>query len=288
MDSLSHLYLADALLNVTSGDLAAVPCALLPQIDRVPAYYHRLYAHQFRQAPGLLDAAWSSLWDRARENSQEDVEEGRSGYFSRRIRHDSSRIAGYTRKFSVDSGRHLEWRRPDDRRAMALALCSHTYQDIYNNPIQAFLPYSPHASGAWSLWSRIDGLEFRWVLYQRQNIQELREELFSAPEWSVRLGSAALIEAVVRRTAAACAAEISEQIIAASCGDLSVDTRETDPRELSEALDLLRWHEDRLESLIAKYSIPTRSILTPTWAGDDGGKGDSARKTPEPLLALGE
>src|SRR5947208_11539039 len=53
MDSLTHVYFAWRLAEVSGTDKASAYAALFPQIDRNPPYFHRLYAHSFALARDL-------------------------------------------------------------------------------------------------------------------------------------------------------------------------------------------------------------------------------------------
>src|SRR5438046_2788922 len=53
MDSLTHVYFAWRLAEVSGTDKASAYAALFPQIDRNPPYFHRLYAHNFALARDL-------------------------------------------------------------------------------------------------------------------------------------------------------------------------------------------------------------------------------------------
>ncbi|MGH3821413.1 MAG: hypothetical protein ACRDRA_00990 [Pseudonocardiaceae bacterium] len=272
MDSLTHLYLADALISMSSGNNEATACALLPQIDRAPAYYHRLFAHPFSQGSRIIGLAESILWpqqdgtvDNTRSYSNLD---GSTRYLAERLRADRNRIHGYMQKYNEVSGRGLRWRASKDQKAMALAFTSHAYQDMFNNPIQAFLPYSPFPSGRWELFERTGGLDFRSVLYQRQNIEELRYQLFGRNEWNIAYPTSVLIEAVVRRTAASCTSRISEEIIGKACADLGIQVGIHDSHVITEAMEFLDWHERFLDELIYKFSRSIRSSGDPEWIGD--------------------
>src|SRR5262245_657820 len=94
MDSLTHLHFAGRLLGVADLDQAALACALFPQLDRVPAYYHRLYAHQFAQIPRMIEAAIASDWW-----SEDYVARTTGDYFTRRLAEDRARILRYVRSY---------------------------------------------------------------------------------------------------------------------------------------------------------------------------------------------
>src|SRR5256886_17263134 len=138
MDSLTHVYFAWRLAEVSGTDKASASAALFPQIDRNPPYFHRLYAHNFALARDLTKIgqevmASGKIPARFREN-----------YAWKRFLEERPRILAYREKFSVASGLPLPGP-GTDALSGAIAYLSHIYFDTYNNPVQAFLPEVVHS-----------------------------------------------------------------------------------------------------------------------------------------------
>src|SRR5256886_15881059 len=98
MDSLTHVYFAWRLAEVSGTDKASAYAALFPQIDRNPPYFHRLYAHNFALARDLTKIgqevmASGKIPTRFKEN-----------YAWKRFLQERPRILAYREKFSVASG----------------------------------------------------------------------------------------------------------------------------------------------------------------------------------------
>src|SRR5436309_743693 len=102
MDSLTHVYFAWRLAEVSGTDKASAYAALFPQIDRNPPYFHRLYAHNFALARDLTKIgqevmASGKIPTRFKEN-----------YAWKRFLQERPRILAYREKFCVASGQPLD------------------------------------------------------------------------------------------------------------------------------------------------------------------------------------
>src|SRR3989449_3439095 len=99
MDSLTHVYFAWRLAEVSGTDKASAYAALFPQIDRNPPYFHRLYAHNFALARDLSRIG------------QEVMATGKippkfkDNYAWKRFLEERPRILSYRQKFSAAAGR---------------------------------------------------------------------------------------------------------------------------------------------------------------------------------------
>jgi len=255
VDSMTHIHFAANLLRVAGRNFSAVECALFPQIDRKPAYYHRLYAHSIPRAAQLAAAAQDVYWE-------SDVGYDGDDYLRKRLTDDRSRIRGYLEASEIPL---LSGSKPEDREII-LAIISHIYNDQFNNPVQAFVPYNVYPSGAWSLWSSIDSGDFRWYLYEKNAIDAFREELFHGDEWNIRAPVEALGAAMTVRLAKACPSEPSLEVVEQTLGSVGLtDAYRT--QEYDEASAMLEEHDRRLCDLVRKYSAP-RLIEGPRyWAG---------------------
>lgn len=250
MDSLTHIYFAHKLLSMTGGDPAAAVCSLFPQIDREPAYYHRMYAHPFFQISKLSEIGTYVYKHTA-------VKDGNDSYAWRRFYADLSRMRSFVQTFEQETQLNISNFNPD-RLSVLIAYVSHTYQDIFNNPMQGFLPHWVYPSGQWKLWSELGAIDFRTALYTPENISAFREEFFASPLWKVTLDGTALIKAMINRTAAASALEIPLKIVDNAFDSLELDLP-VDNSEVKAAEQLLIEHEELLSNMMRKYSQPPLS-----------------------------
>lgn len=86
-----------------------------------------------------------------------------------------------------------------DKLSAGVSLITHIFFDTFNNPVQAFLPYSSVASGHWDLWDQIDYLNFRTEFYSEGNIESFRKEIANDTIWDVRPKPEALLKAMIIR-----------------------------------------------------------------------------------------
>src|SRR5947208_535027 len=140
MDSLTHVYFAWRLAEVSGTDPGSAYAALFPQIDRNPPYFHRLYAHNFALARelgriGQEVMATGKIPPRFKDN-----------YAWKRFLEERPRIVAYREKFAEAAGVSLP---PPgtDVLSGATGYLSHIYFDTYNQPVQASRPGVARADG---------------------------------------------------------------------------------------------------------------------------------------------
>jgi hypothetical protein len=273
MDSLSHVYLADRLLVATGGPRSAAICSLLPQVDRVPAYLHRMYAHPFSQATWIVEQGLPVLFDGgvsahstddavAPAGGDEQEAPVLEGYVQRRVASECDRMRSFERQYEADAATLIRSDHPPDETSALLAFVSHTYQDIYNNPMQAFLPHWPYPCGAWELWTELGAIDFRPRLYEPGNIERFRADFFFGELWETQLDALALIHAMVRRTALSCAQPVSEEAIERSLADLGAG--DADPDAVRLCTEFLERHDQELVAAMRVHSAtPTGPAAEP-------------------------
>lgn len=255
MDSMTHIYFAANLLKVANLDQRAIACSLFPQIDRTPAYYHRLYAHSIAKAAPIVEASRKAYWVSGGSPDEES-------YFETRLRDDKERI----RRYVEASPYYIDDEEVPSDLSMRLSFVSHLYNDQFNNPIQAFVPYSVYPSGAWKLWESIDAAEFRWYLYERAAIDDFRSETFAGAEWKTENHGEALMAAMITRLAESSAVPIEKDAVHAALRSVSAEEA-LGTKEHKEADELLQEHEERVCSLIRKFSEPRDFGGSRYWAG---------------------
>lgn len=246
MDSLTHIYFAHKLLIITGGDPTAAVCSLFPQIDREPAYYHRMYAHPFSQISKLAEIGRYVY-------KFGEIQEGYdNSYAWKRFLSDRARMRSFAQDFEEEN--QLHWSNFDpDRMSILIAYVSHTYQDIFNNPMQAFLPQWTYPSGQWELWSSLGSMDFRTILYSPKNIAAFREEFFRDRLWAVNLDGASLIKAMINRTALASALPIPPFLTDTTFAVLEINSPVSEST-VKMAEEFLIEHEQLLSNMMRKYS----------------------------------
>lgn len=266
MDSMTHIHFAARLLDACEQSRDALDACLFPQVDRNPAYYHRLYAHSAPKAAQIIAAAKDAYWPEVVGQGVAKPVGAQEDYFRHRLREDVGRISGYVSKspFADQSSREV----PSDD-AVLLSFVSHLYNDLYNNPIQAFIPYSVIPSGAWSLWESIDSSEFRWYLYNKETISELRSEVFDDTRWSEHFTYQGMVAAMISELARAAASTIDSTATIQVLESVGLgEVYRT--KEHIDAEAFLQDHGMLLESAIRKYSKRVTFDATHPrhWAGE--------------------
>lgn len=221
MDWGTHLVLADRLLRATGLDPAAAIYSVVPVIDEKPAHFHRVYAHILDNFPAFLDAAvdllgGASIADPPAEGIQAQaasrvaglrleaddsnrVDVDRRAYAHERIGEMAARLIGHAREALRQVPEPLAPRVSVDRVSAGVSLLSHIYFDLWNNPVQAFLPASSFCSGMWDFWDRIDYMRFRGEFFRDGSIERFRGAMIAHPVWSTRVDPESLLQAMVLR-----------------------------------------------------------------------------------------
>lgn len=161
MDWGTHLVLAKELLEVCNLEKGAAIHSNLPAIDSKPPEFHRVYAHIIENMPPLLDASLAIFGNGTIKDD----------YVHNRILDEKAKFL----ELQVEMLGIPENDVGVDKLSAAVSLISHIFFDTFNNPVQAFLPYSSLASGQWELWESIDYMAFRKEFYKDTNIREFRQ-----------------------------------------------------------------------------------------------------------------
>ncbi len=227
MDWGTHVILAAKLLKSCGLDPGAAVYSDIPVIDNHPAHYHRVYAHILQNFPDFLDVAlevfgsaefthrdFAALNHRMETRVKEleahlsvlpaSDEKGRrlmegKIYAHRRIVEESSVFAKHLDMAADLVGDPQVSRASTDRLAAALSLVSHPYFDVWNNPVQFFLPDCAFASARWDFWTKIDYMKFRGDFYKEKNITRFRLEMVEHPLWNTSVQPEALIKTIIIR-----------------------------------------------------------------------------------------
>ncbi len=227
MDWGTHVVLAAKLLESCDLDKGSAIYSVIPVIDKEPPHFHRVYAHILANQPEFLDVAMEvfgcqEVKDRdfpaLRKRVEGEVQDLRrklesmqsDGYDARH--HIENKIYAYKRIVEetpifirhADAAVDIvgdENIRNISRHKMsaAVSLLSHIYFDLWNNPVQVFLPESSYCSGQWEFWTNIDYMKFRSEFYKPQSINAFRKEIAASPVWNKKLAPEAMIKAMIIR-----------------------------------------------------------------------------------------
>jgi hypothetical protein len=99
-------------------------------------------------------------------------------YATKRFHEEKPRIAAYDPSVKIQRSDLND----DGYQAALLAYLSHLHLDTFNQPVQAFVPWTSRCSGQWELWDKIG--DFRYRLYVQQVVDGLRKELFEHKIWT--------------------------------------------------------------------------------------------------------
>jgi len=223
----THVVLAAKLLESCGLDNGSAIYSVIPVIDKEPPHFHRVYAHILANQPEFLDVAmevfdcpevknrdFTGLNKRV-ENAVRDLKRQlesiqSNGYDERHhienkiyaykriaeeapifIRHAEAAVDIVGDKNIQNISRH--------KMSAAVSLLSHIYFDLWNNPVQVFLPVSSYCSAQWEFWTDIDYMRFRSEFYKPASINAFRKEIAASPVWNKKLKPEAMIKAMIIR-----------------------------------------------------------------------------------------
>jgi len=213
LDWETHLILSGKLLKTCDLPTGGCIYSLLPAIDIEPLAFHRQYAHVLANQPLILDAVleiygmkafkkrnFSALKQKTDEKlailkrRQEKIEKSNASRIEKRLARDRTyfyrRVAETAGRFvnkelnmaSKILGKEVEDVSTDLTTA-AVSLVSHTYFDMFNNPVSVFYPYAPNYAAHWSFWEEIDYLDFKERFYDDENIEVFKKNMRDSSVW---------------------------------------------------------------------------------------------------------
>jgi hypothetical protein len=228
MDWKTHLILAGKLLKSCSLPIGGCIYSLLPAIDIEPLAFHRQYAHVLANQTLILDAAkeiygmeefkrrdFNTLRHEtdtkldALKARLEKLEGGNATkiekrsarnriYFYKRV---AETAEGFVNKELSTAAKILGKEAEDvstDLATAAVSIVSHTYFDMFNNPVSVFYPYAPNYAAHWSFWEEIDYLDFKETFYEEDNITEFREKMWDSSVWVTEVDPTAERDPIIR------------------------------------------------------------------------------------------
>ena len=224
MDWGTHVVLAYKVLQACNLEKGAAVYSNLPAIDSKPPEFHRVYAHIIENMPPILDAALDVFGskpagegdlqkltthfdskiselkeqlDKADASSKREIEKRIYAYT--RILEESPTFLRLTTEAVPLVGDSEVAQMSSDKLSAGVSLISHIYFDTFNNPVQAFLPYSALPAAHWDLWERVDYMKFREDFYKAENINKFRIQIANDEIWDIKLKPEALIKAMIIR-----------------------------------------------------------------------------------------
>lgn len=227
MDWGTHVVLAAKLLESCSLDKGAAIYSVIPVIDKEPPHFHRVYAHILENQPDFLDVAMEvfngrgtserdfSILNRIKDEKikqfnteiaklPSDDFEGKRRlekkiYAHRRIVEETPCFINHAED-AVDIVEDESVSKiSTDKLSAAVSLLSHTYFDVWNNPVQIFLPACSYCSAQWEFWNNVDYMKFRSEFYKTENIIPFRKEIAKSKVWAMKLKPEAIIKAMIIR-----------------------------------------------------------------------------------------
>ncbi len=227
MDWGTHVVLAAKLLESCDLEKGAAIYSIIPVIDKEPPHFHRVYAHILENQPDFLDVAIevfnggggdchnSTALNRRKDEKISQFEKEMAAlspddYEGKRIL--EKKIYAHRRIVEETPGflSHAEdavdivedesvGKISKDKISAAVSLLSHTYFDVWNNPVQVFLPNSSYCSAQWGFWDKVDYMKFRGDFYKPENIIPFRKEIASSKVWDTKLKPLAMIKSMIIR-----------------------------------------------------------------------------------------
>ena len=245
MDHLTHVVLAIKMLKSCNCDVGACIYSLLPALDRSPPYYHRMYGHVLKNFPNMLEVALSIYSGR--------VNQSRDPFYEvERLKAERSYFVDKVAEVSKFLNEPAILQPSSDRKSAALALVSHLYFDMYNNPIQLFLPYSFSCSGQWSFWRSIDYWKFRTKFYKGQAIARFRRNIYVDCIWNVRMEAISLMFAMINRIGELTKPKIDSGVIEISSQEFWKYLKIPCPNIQTKEVEFCRSLEKRINGIISE------------------------------------
>lgn len=289
MDWGTHVVLAAKLLESCGLDKGTAIYSVIPVIDKEPPHFHRVYAHILANQPEFLDVAMELFGSQEIKNRdfhalnkkvegavqdlEKKLESIKSDGYDERHRIENKiyaykRIAEETPIFirhADAAGDIVGDKRVQNisrhKMSAAVSLISHIYFDLWNNPVQVFLPENSYCSAQWEFWMDIDYMRFRSEFYKPASINSFRREIAASPVWNKRLKPEALIKAIIIRLGEGGKPNIPYEVVDQGIRDFM---RYMDINEYQRADDELAFcHEleDTIrESIYRQYKKPDNNI----------------------------
>lgn len=245
MDWGTHVVLSAKLLESCNLEKGTAIYSVIPVIDTKPPHFHRVYAHILSNQPEFLDVAMElfgskevkarnfdalekkvetklkELGEKLASIHTDGLEERQKVenkiYAYKRITEETPTFLQHAEMASQIVGDKDVSHISRHKMSAAVSLLSHIYFDLWNNPVQVFLPSCSYCSAHWEFWDNIDYMKFRSNFYKPENISAFRREIAQAPVWDCKLKPEAIIKALIIRLG-----ELSEPRVPYEIVDMSI------------------------------------------------------------------
>lgn len=280
MDWGTHVVLAAKLLESCGLDKGAAIYSVIPVIDKEPPHFHRVYAHILENQPVFLDVAMEVLNGGGISDNNFSVVNRKK---EERIAQFNNELAGlspddyegrrrlekkiYAHKRIVEEApgflRHAEdavkivedesvRKISKDKLSAAVSLLSHTYFDVWNNPVQVFLPKCSYCSAHWEFWNNVDYMKFRGDFYKPENIVPFRKEVAKSNIWNTSLKPEAMVKAMIIRLGELGQPAIPYEIIDMAVRDFMRYLDINDYQKADKELEFCHMLENEIHEIIYK------------------------------------
>lgn len=230
MDSKTHIKFASHMLNLLGIEPSLAVMSLLPTLDRIPLYQHRLMLHSFSAIPVLIGEMrdGNGAPPRNRVNSCSHTKNSGSH------RQNGELYQQYVRTKLLEGLYESQWNvalaeyvaqakviTTEQSMAITLAYGTHLFLDTWNNPIQCFVPWDASCTFQWSLLPSEKYFSGRLTLYSKPALRHFRDRLVQKHSWpSDCPGKAALILGLLDYIASMSRPKPSENVIASCTEEL--------------------------------------------------------------------
>ncbi|HHT9119803.1 MAG TPA: hypothetical protein ACFYD3_04560 [Candidatus Hypogeohydataceae bacterium YC41] len=245
MDWGTHVVLSAKLLDSCGLEKGSAIYSVIPVIDKEPPHFHRVYAHILSNQPEFLEVAMELFG--SEEVKKRDFEALRKKV-ERKVKELQARLEsiksdGLEQRQKIENNIYAYKRITEEtpiflqhaemaanivgdknvskischKMSAAVSLLSHIYFDLWNNPVQVFLPGCSYCSAYWKFWEDIDYMKFRSNFYKPENITAFRKEIAQSQIWNCRLKPEAVIKALIIRLG-----ELSEPRVPYEIVDMSI------------------------------------------------------------------
>lgn len=248
MDSVTHLYVANFFLEKTDSNIGASIYSLLPIIDRKPPHFHRLFGHCIINFPEMLQIAIDIISQSKNINNNNLINEKKI-YIHQRLNEEFSDMKKLCSNIQyIDKKKLVMFSKNFDE--ALLALMSHIYIDVFNNPVQVFVPNSVYCSGQWDFWKEIDFNYFRKELYKEEKLHHFWKDLIEMDiNIERKFSKQALVQAQMIRLGQLSIPLINHTIIKDFLSLLKINESQ---EQIFDALDFCLKFENNFKHLIKK------------------------------------
>ncbi|HHT9152317.1 MAG TPA: hypothetical protein ACFYEM_02120 [Candidatus Hypogeohydataceae bacterium YC40] len=285
MDWGTHVVLSAKLLDSCGLEKGSAIYSVIPVIDKEPPHFHRVYAHILSNQPEFLEVAMELFG--SEEVKKRDFEALRKKV-ERKVKELQARLEsiksdGLEQRQKIENNIYAYKRITEEtpiflqhaemaanivgdknvskischKMSAAVSLLSHIYFDLWNNPVQVFLPGCSYCSAYWKFWEDIDYMKFRSNFYKPENITAFRKEIAQSQIWNCRLKPEAVIKALIIRLGELSEPRVPYEIVDMSIRDFMRYMEINEYQRADKELDFCQAREKTIQEIIYRqYKRP--------------------------------